>query len=327
MQRLDLDQLIQRSDRVDRAVDATPDIDPWCSSVDWTVPVHLAFAPDAEPLLLESDHGFALFASYPLPDGGNLIAGLEPLWGFACPLLGPDVSPIANDLVTSLGDHEWTTLAIPGIPAIQSRVIALARELATLGDVGLQEGITRRLIDLTDGPAAWLGRRSSKFRKNLRNAQRRGREAGLDFEIIDDSPLVFERIHAIEERSWKGVKGDGITSPEMSAFYSAIIRQIETEGRVRCVVATVRGVDAGYILGGVRGSRYRGLQLSYVQDLGALSLGHLLQLHEIHRMAAAGIVTYDMGMDMEYKQRMADHAMSSVMLVVHRAGSDQRSMG
>ncbi|MEZ5227644.1 MAG: GNAT family N-acetyltransferase [Acidimicrobiales bacterium] len=84
------------------------------------------------------------------------------------------------------------------------------------------------------------------------------------------------------------------------------------------VVATMHGSDVGYILGGVRDHRYRGLQLSYAAEAGSLSLGHLLQRHELHRMAADGVATYDMGMDMAYKQRMADRSMTSVMLVVRR---------
>ncbi len=328
VQPLDLDQLLASSVDVDNAIDSTPDIDPWCSSVDWTVPVHRAFAPEAEPLILEGATGFATLARYQTAEGAELIAGLEPLWGFASPLLGSDHAATAAELATVLvDDRRWSILAIPGLPSVQTTVMAIARELAVLGDVGLQEGITRQLIDLTEGSNAWLQRRSAKFRRNLRNAQRRGRELGLDFEIIDHAPDLFERIHAIERTSWKGAQGDGITSPEMSMFYRAISQQLQATGRARCVVATVDGTDVGYILGGIRNDRYRGLQLSYAAEAGSLSLGHLLQLHEIHRMSASNVTTYDMGMDMEYKQRMADSPMTSVMLVVRRdtTGYVQRS--
>ncbi len=324
MLELDLEQLIERSGDVDRAIDATPDIDPWCSAVDWIEPVHRAFAPEAEPLLLESRSGFALLARYPMVDDARgLIAGLEPLWGFACPLLGADQAALAGDLAEQLVlDERWATLAVPGLPPMRSTVMAIANRLAPLGEVGLQEGITRQLVDLSHGSAAWLERRSPKFRRNLRNAQRRGREAGLDFEIIDDAPDLFERIHEIERTSWKGAQGDGITSPAMNTFYRVLSQRLQASGRARCVVATVDGTDVGYIAGGLRHDRYRGLQLSYATDVGSLSLGHLLQLHEIHRMAASGVRTYDMGMDMPYKQKMADQAMASVMLVVRRATTD-----
>ncbi len=323
MQLLDLDLLVQQSDAVDRCIAATADIDPWCSAIDWIVPVHRAFAPTAEPLLLADDEGFALLARYPSVDGSRLIAGIEPLWGFACPLLGPDPTGVARHLAEYLADDPgWDTLALPGLPAVRPTIMSIARELAMLGDVGLQEGITRQIVDLGGGVDAWLERRSPKFRRNLRNAQRRGRTAGLDFETIDDSPDLFERIHAIERRSWKGEQGDGITSPEMSTFYRAMSHRLRAAGRSRCVVATMGGADVGYILGGVRGTRYRGLQLSYAADAGSLSLGHLLQLHELRRMAADDIEIYDMGMDMAYKQRMADTTMTSVMLVVRRGSSD-----
>ncbi len=323
MHELDIDELLRQTNAVQQAIEATPSIDPWCSSLDWVVPVHLAFAPETRPLLLEGDSGYALLATYTTDEGSTLIAGLEPLWGFASPLLGADQTATARELARHLAaDPEWSTLALPGTPAERPLVMSIAAELAILGDVGLSEGITRQVIDLSDGVTAWLQRRSPKFRRNLRNAQRRAREAGLDYEIIDDDAGLFERILAIERTSWKGLQGDGITSPEMTAFYRAMIERLAGERRVRCVIATSRGTDVGYILGGVRGSRYRGLQLSYAEDAASLSLGHLLQLHEIHRSAAAGIDLYDMGMDMPYKQRMADSAVSSVVIVVRRPPTD-----
>ncbi|MEZ5377270.1 MAG: GNAT family N-acetyltransferase [Acidimicrobiales bacterium] len=319
MRPLSLDQLLARSDDIDRAIEATAGIDPWCSALDWIVPVHLAFAPSATPILREAPSGFALLARYPTSEGRSMIAGLEPLWGFAAPLLGRDQGAVAAELAAELlDDTDWDTLALPGLPPARDTVMRIARSLAVLGDVGLQEGITRQIIDLEDGATAWLERRSPKFRRNLRNAQRRGRDVGLDFEIVDDAPDLFDRIHAIERTSWKGAQGDGITSPEMSEFYRVMSQRLQGAGRARAVVATMHGSDVGYILGGVRDHRYRGLQLSYAAEAGSLSLGHLLQRHELHRMAAEGIATYDMGMDMAYKQRMADRSMTSVMLVVRR---------
>lgn len=327
MERLELEQLEKLAPEIDEAISRTPGIDPWCSGVDWIIPVHRAFAPESEPLLL-MDNGtpggedagakrFVLLSRYRADSGEGLIAGLEPLWGFACPLLGGDHAANAKSLAIHLrGDAGWQTLALPGLPADRSLIMSMARPLAELGDVGLQEGITRRIADLTDGPDAWLERRKPKFRRNLRNAQRRARGAGVDFYIADDSPDAFERIVAVEQRSWKGAQGDGITAPEMQSFYRSMTERLRQDGSLRCVIATRNGSDVGYILGGSRNARYRGLQLSYTQESAALSLGHLLQLHEIRRMSAEGVVLYDMGMDMEYKAKMADTTMTSVMLVV-----------
>lgn len=324
MHRLELDQLETLAPEVQCAISRTPGIDPWCSGLDWVVPVHRAFAPESDPLLLTSrerpgHEQFALLSRYRADTGEGLIAGLEPLWGFACPLLGSDHATNAGSLAAHLvDDTDWQTLALPGLPADRSLILSIARPLASLGDVGLQEGITRRIADLSQGPDAWLERRQPKFRRNLRNAQRRARTGGVDFDIADRSPDVYERIVAIEQRSWKGAQGDGITAPEMQAFYRSMTQRLRADDSLRCVIATRDGSDIGYILGGSRQGRYRGLQLSYTQDAAALSLGHLLQLHEIRRMSADGVTIYDMGMDMEYKARMADTTMTSAMLVVRR---------
>ena len=320
VQQLSLRQFDSATSIVEDAVDRSPTLDPWCSGPDWVVAVHRAFAPESEPFVLRGDPGFAAFARYATADGERIVAGLEPLWGFASPLLGPDPAAVARMAVDWLElDSDWTALVVPGQPADRDSLLPVARELSRLGDVGLQEGITRRLVDLDGGVDGWLARRPAKFRRNLANARRRAAAAGVTFEIVDDAAGVFERILAVERTSWKGRELDGIVRPPMGSLYRDVIERLDRNGRRRCVIARMGGDDVGYILGGVRRDRYRGLQLSYRDDVGTLSLGHLLQAHEIGRMSAEGCAIYDMGMDMDYKQKMADSAMTTVMLVVRRS--------
>lgn len=327
MDHLTIDELERRSAEWEAAVDRSPGIDPWCSGPDWVIPVHRAFAPKVTPVILHDDHGFAILARYPTAERTGLVAGLEPLWGFACPLVGADPVRLLRSVAAELSrEHNWGTFALPGVPPDRELVMSLARELAGFGDVGLQPGIVRRVIDLSAGADAWLSRRRPKFRQNLRNAQRRGRKAGVRFEICDRDTDMFDRVLEIERQSWKGAGHDGITAPEMKHFYHSMSQRLQTSGRSRCVIARIDGRDVGYILGGTRGSRYRGLQLSYARSVAELSLGHLMQSHEIRRMAEEGIVTYDMGMDMAYKERMADAAVASVMLVVNRTTDGEPSV-
>jgi Acetyltransferase (GNAT) domain len=75
---------------------------------------------------------------------------------------------------------------------------------------------------------------------------------------------------------------------------------------IRLSVARLDGADVGFILGGVIDGRYRGLQLSFAQSVRALSIGNLLQLHEIRSLCSEGVHTYDLGMDMEYKRAWSD---------------------
>ncbi len=312
-------ELHPSADEIEAFVDATPDIDRWCSGPDWILPAHRAFAPEAVPLTIGDGTGLALLGRYRTAEGATLIAGLEPLWGFACPLLGADQAATARLVAEGLqGDPTWSALAIPGLPPRRERIMPIAAELARLGDVGLQAGIGRRVIDLSSGARAWLDRRSAKFRRNLGNAQRRGAAAGVRFEIADDRRDLFARMLAVEQSSWKGQRDEGITAAEMGAFYRTMIDRLQGSGRCRAVLASIGGTDVGYVLGGVRSGRYRGLQISYARPVAELSLGHLLQSHEIRRLSEEGVASYDLGMDMPYKERMADALVDSVMLVVRR---------
>ncbi len=305
---------------LEAAVDATSAIAPWCSGPDWVQPVSAAFAADATPIILEQPGaGFAMLARHQAASGQDILAGLEPLWGFASPIFGSDLHCLANALATWLTNQEtWSRLVLPGLPREGQLLRTLAKHLTKVGQLGLAEGITRQIVDLEQGQDAWLARRPTSFRRNLRNANRRANRMGLSFEIIDDHDNVFDRVLAIEHQSWKGRVGEGITSPEMGRFYQKLVARLTRRQRLRATIAILDGEDVGYILGGVRNRRYRGLQLSYTTQVRQLSVSHLLQFQEINRLTGEGVRVYDMGMDMDYKRRWADRSESSIVLVVDR---------
>lgn len=335
MRPLTWDELDHRWADLEAAVDATPGIDPWCSGPDWVLSVAVGFAPDAERLLLTTDDGtgFALLAAYAgPPDGGGrrsdveLLSGLEPLWGFGCPILGPDPGSVAAELADHLlaaGDAR--SLLLPGLPPLDDPLaeggrlttLPIATALSDLGRVGAGRGISRQVADLDGGLDRWLERRSPRFRRNLRRARRLADEADLTIVDAADDADVFERILAIERRSWKGLDDSGITSPEMTTTYRTMVDRLQARGRLLANVAVLGGRDVGYILGGLRARRYRGLQLSFTVDAEALSVGHLLQLHQITRLTDEDRAdVYDLGMDFGYKRRWADRLEPSTILLV-----------
>ncbi len=326
MDALSLAELDARSIEVESVLDVTDEIDRWCSGPDWVLPVHAGFAPDTDTVVLDlsGSHGggFALLARYRLADGRLMLGGLEPLWGFASPLLGADITAVTDLLADHLAETAWDVVVLPGMPLPQSRTAftpRVVRSLGGLGQIRIGEGITRQVADLTGGYDAWHGRRSRTFRRNLRQATERARREGVTFHDVADDPDVFERILDIERRSWKGVDDSGITSPAMRATYAAMTARLAGRGRLRAHVARCGGVDVGYILGGVRAGRYRGLQLSFVEEAASLSVGHLLQDHQLRLLAVAGEArTYDLGMDLDYKRRWADESVTSFTIVVER---------
>ena len=328
MKRLTLQDLEQRWSRVERAADNTPGIDPWCSSLDWSLSVARGFARRGKRLLLETDdgEGFALLGYYLDVDRNLFLSGLEPLWGFGSPLIGADMDSLVAQLVDEL--HQlpgWTALAIPGLPEPPSpTTLAVMAGLSELGPVHIGEGITRQVADLSGGYEQWMAARSSRFRRNLRRAERLATERDLTIINVRHDGELFERIESIEQQSWKGHEESGVLSEEMNRMYRHMVKRLQVRGRLRAHVATVPHDDGrrdiGYILGGIRARRYRGLQISFVDGFDDLSVGNLLQHHQIQTLCQSDLAdVYDMGMDIEYKRRWADRAETSVMVMVARA--------
>lgn len=326
---------------VESAADVTPEIDPWCSGPDWLVPVATGFAPTANRLILatEDRSGFALLAQY--SDGGPvLLGGLEPLWGFGTPILGPDPAHIAGALVPILAErHDWHILMLTGMPTVIEEAesqngsegpplklpprngisMAIAMALSPLGSVHFGTGITRQVADLSNGYDGWLARRSPRFRRNLRLATAKADEAGIVMEDGSNDPDLFERLMAVEHRTWKGIEGSGITSVQMSTTYRLMIDRLRERGRLLAHLARHDGQDVGYILGGLRAGRYRGLQLSYDESVRHLSIGNVLQDLQLRQLDDGQLATtYDLGMDFGYKRRWADRAQTSLNLIVRR---------
>lgn len=320
--RIALAELDARWLELEDLADQTAGIDRWCSGPDWCLPVNEAFGPESEIVTIDADGGTALLARYPDLDGPGVISGLEPLWGFGCPLIGPDPVDLARQVADTLSKRsDWDRLTLPGFAADGAMLRQVAMSLFHLGDVGFAPGITRQIADLgTDGDAIdnWLARRSRSFRRNLRNAMRRADDAGLVIQPLPFDETLFGRILDIEQRGWKGKDESGITSPPMAMFYDQMIRRLAARGRLRAFVAILDGVDVGFIIGGVRGSTYRGLQLSFAEDVASLSVSHLLQWEQLQELGRQRIATYDLGMDMEYKVRWADRPEDSLILVVDR---------
>lgn len=314
------------SAHIEELVDLTPNIDPWCSGPDWFISAHDAFSEDASPLTwAEAGTGAVLLSSTRMEDGAVLVTGLEPMWGFTSPLIGPhlpDLAELATEHLSSL--EGWDICVIAGLPLNEELARSMARPFASLGQVQAVYGIIRQVADVAAGHDSWFSTRSAKFRKTLRQAERRAQEAGVEFIDISNDPDAYRRCVAIEGTSWKGMSEDGITSPGMRRFYEVMTERLQRQGRFRATVASIDGQDIGFVFGGVRNQRYRGLQLSFSEAARPLSISHLLQHHTLHAIIDEGVHTYDMGMDMEYKQRWATHQEPSMSMIIHRAPSKRR---
>lgn len=316
---LSLEGLDRASAEFDARVAECPELDLFCTSTDWILPAAWAFG-EGMPWIRRSEDGFLAMMRVMLPDGATALQPLEAVWGLACPVVGDPV-PLAHALARELAAERAhrDVLLLCGLARESVRFTELVRALAPGYELRLGPPTRRFVADLEGGIDGFLSRRSSNFRDSVRKARRRAREQGV--EVVELSPpleeaeAAYERLLVVERESWKAHEGHGLEASAMADFYRAMVPRLIRRGALRLLFARKDGVDLAYILGGVFGDTYRGLQFSFREGQESLSLGNLCQLAQIERLAAEGIRRYDLGTDVEYKKRWGEIEHDTVTLV------------
>jgi hypothetical protein len=297
-------------------------IDQWCTSSDWASSAHLAFNPAGELVCsTDSASGFA-FATAPeaRPHGGALVP-LEPMWLFGAPIVGADPAESAVIAQRALALRSERSVYLGGYVEGSPWWDALLGVFGPHYQLFGGEERVRCRASLEGGIDGYLGRRSRAFRRNIRQGEKRAASAGITFEVLDLGIVdeVLQRLHQIEQRSWKGLDGSGIEGPDMAMLYSHLVPRLRTRAALRaCVAIDNQGVDVGFIFGGVLGGTYRGLQLSFTESARALGVGNLLQWHELQRLCREDLHTYDIGMDMEYKRLWTEQTFTTRLMIAQR---------
>lgn len=310
MNRLTLEEFRTRTAEFDRAVAATPGLEPFCSSALWQLAAHdhLRQDPPRRHLIVENGGAWLVFA------GGNqpgLLLPFEASWGFASPVVGPPPALASLIIEAAAAERQERgqklALCITGLDR-EGALHRMIRDLRTAQRFYQEaEGTDGLSIDLADGVEGWLARRSRKFRRTLAAAEK----TCAELEIVDasrEAPAeLYERILAIQRRTYKWAEGTDIFQiPAYAAFYRALLDRFAAGGGLRLLFAHRDGEDLAHIFGAVSGATYRGLQMSYVDDARDLGLGNFLQLENLRRCEAENITRYDLGMVSPYKERWAD---------------------
>jgi CelD/BcsL family acetyltransferase involved in cellulose biosynthesis len=318
MNRLTLAEFRSRRAAYDEAVAATGGLCGFCSGSAWQLAAyeHLrdGAGADRREWIYEREGAWLLFAE---SDRRGLYLPFEAAWMFGAPLAGGVEE--ARALLVDAAAAEASRVGNPSAFFIGGLVRggpmhAALRSLASRSRVCRDHpGTDVMMIDLGEGLEAWLGRRSRKFRRTLREAT--GDLEGL--EIVDlsreDPAVLFERLLAIQRKTYKWREGTDIFQiPGYAAFYRRLLEDLHRSGGLRALVARRDGTDLAHLFGGVKGDVFRGLQMSYVEEARDLALGNRLQFENLRRCAGEGIVTYDLGMHAPYKERWADRAESRV---------------
>jgi hypothetical protein len=218
---------------MNRAAARTEHGDPLCCRTEWQLSYLEAFTPEATPLFRESGDSMVAFVDSSFPDGSRILLPLDQSWLYGAPLLGPDAIDLLLELLAEPAMRElpptlWLSGITPNGERHQQLVSALQRthklHVITSPPAPLQCSAS-----LEGGYDGYLSRRSGHFRRRLKSAERKASAMGVSFErcapvSAEHAQRVFDRMLAIEYRSWKGIGSCGMEQPQSRDFYSRMLR-------------------------------------------------------------------------------------------------------
>ncbi len=318
VQWLSFDELDERAAEFDALVEGSERLDRFCSSTYWVLPARRAFTPQAQPYLrVEAEAAIAL-KLLPAQTGHRIAVPLEAGWGLAAPYAGsPTVA--AQMLAEMVEEAAPDAMFLSGVERDGPLMRGLIALMMSRYRIGVGPACPRRVASLEGGFEGFLHRRSAKFRQNLRREGRRAVEAGLTYEYFDavaQPEAFFDRLMAVESRSWKGQAGEGVDRGPPRQFYREITRRLAADGRLRALLISRDGEDLAYVFGGVLGDTYRGLQVSFDGRIRAYGGGNLAQAEMVRRLCEEGVGIYDLGTDMPYKHRWAEAGLETITLAL-----------
>lgn len=276
--------------------------DPFCCAPIWNLSYHGIFTPYRRIFYESSPRGAIIFGEYPTPRGDTIYAPMEESWLFGQPLLGHDSIALFRECLPVLLNKDKRSLTAFCISGVVERSLFAARLLHTFGEEYAffsHSFFIQASASLENGLDGWLSHRSANHRAKLRKASRKAQASGIDFIRVQPdqktAPAIYERMLAIEERSWKGISHNGMSDSPSREFYGAMIRRLAGENGALVMFATQDGKDLGFIFGGLLDRYYRGQQFSYIKDASSYSIGNLLQFEQVKWLCELGIERYDMG--------------------------------
>lgn len=275
----------------------TGQADPCCCAPAWNLAYHAIFHPDARVKAMISANGLIIFYEHQLRDGSTVLFPLEDSWMFAHPLLGVDSHLLLFELLRSYG-FPLPGIAVSGIQEDSLHAKVLFRRFSPLYDFFKHDVLAQCSASLQGGVDGWLSRRSGNFRAKLKKARRKGSHFSFERhqpQSATEANSLYQRMLAVEEKSWKGIDHCGMAEPPSREFYGALIAELSKSGNARVIIAKDEDKDIGFIFGSCLGPCYRGQQFSFDQDYADYSPGNLMQFEKIVWLCEDGIKHYDMG--------------------------------
>lgn len=320
---LDLPQLDEHADAFDEEVAACNEIDQFCSSSFWVLPAAIELMPPRSAAITRGPDGWLAFMRGEHPGSGRYLEPLESSWGLACPLIGRDTSNLVKWFADVLERtrQQWDLTLLAGVPTGSLLLMNLAHHLGKRFRVLRHAQSARHLASLVGGIEGFLGRRSGNFRRSLQRSQARARTEGIVFEHhqphdVEQALGLFARVQAVESTSWKGRDEVGIATGAFGAFYRNMVPRLTRRQALHVLFARHDGKDVAFLLGGLFGDTFRGLQASFNEAYRTAGLGNLCQIEMLRRLPA-DVQFYDLGSaGLDYKARWAERTVTSEVLVV-----------
>jgi hypothetical protein len=285
--------------------------DPFCCTSAWQLAFHEAFSPERRLLIESTPSGAAAFAEKIFLPRRIVLTPLEPHWFFACPILGVDALDLLEAVMTFAATAyapDFPEILLGGLHAGGALLSRVRRRFAPSFQLRMyppaQE--VQCAASLAGGMDGFLSRRSAHLRKNLRNAERKAKAAGIHFlrvqpQTLAEADAVYARMLDVEQRSWKGLNHCGMAEPPAIDFYKAMLRRLALTGDARVMLARAADEDIGFIFGGMCAGIYRGQQFSFDDAWARFSVGSLMQEEQVRWLCEEGARRYDLGPLLGYR--------------------------
>ena len=324
MQRLTVSQWYERQDEWVESVLNTPGIAHYCSGPDWGRAAATTLHEESDTLILNEDDHWVILSKHQHSELGLIAHPLEAAWGFTSPFQGSDTHCNIQLLQDGLKfpEWEWNAACLSGLS--EDMANKLSDALEPTHRVVIHPGIAFQRASLNNGLDGYCSRRSSRFRKNISEAQDAVRNAGIHYSFVEptleDMQSIWARLLMVETASWKWANGESVLQNQSYfAFYQILLQLASARRALHVGFAQLGEKDVAYIVGGVLGTEYRGFQMSFDNRLRSLGLGNAMQMAMIEHLSSRSVATYDLGMDIQYKSRWSDEKIQLQTAFVFRS--------
>lgn len=306
--------------------------DPVCCGSAWQLAWLDANEPDARLWWMSSQDSAAVFTLSMDIGRPFMLRPPESGWCFGSTLFGPD-SP--EMLLKMLAELESRGCGIPALAMLAACIrgsrewLGLKRTFGRRAGFYPQDVFHNAVASLEGGVDGWLSRRSANFRQKLKKALKAGAAVGITFEphqplTEKEGEELYQRMLAVEQKSWKGQMGSGICERLSKKFYRCLLRRLIPDKNARVMFARHGEEDIGYIFGSTLEGIYRGQQFSFARDWQSFSVGNLMQYHVICELCEENFWRYDMGAAdgprMAYKSRWTDRRLAGELVFMGPGG-------